>query len=576
MYLLSISETERPGQLDVCLELHVGNIPSYAILSHRWGPPSDEVKFQDLVSHNPAAKLKHGYKKLISSCAQALEYGLSYAWIDTCCIDKSSSAELSEAINSIYPWYEASQICFAYMEDVPPGTHVPTDDSAFRKSVWFERGWTLQELIAPSVVIFFDRTWTSRTLGTRSSLSGLISEITGVRKEILEDKNKIHTASVAQKMSWASRRHTTRVEDEAYSLMGIFGISMPTVYGEGRKAFLRLQEEIMKVSTDHTIFAWQADDNDQFHGMLATSPSAFLHSVEVSPLGYNDFIHRFNMVGVNLEPSYAMTNSGLQIQLPVVSMSPYFEGYHFAYLAASWGSQKSSVIIFLRQREDRPPGHFSRIRFNNRTVIHRVVPEGGYASGKYPGDMHMQAARILVSENKSSQPQNRGTGSGARLRFFMMTKPRNNRVDESRFFKIERHVANDFKAAGMAISVKSWKRLKSEAPLVQNGEILWYRVLLGKARHLMGRRAHKDEDDGDVVIMSLAFGLHCGEPWAGAVTHARLPLAAAYSARNDLMDFDMFSGSSMWQRRSDRVTLLHQDLKKSGKNTHYLGEVYFD
>ncbi|KAF6804564.1 het domain protein [Colletotrichum sojae] len=380
-------------------------------------------------------------------------------------------------------------------------------------------------------------------------------------------------------MSWASCRHTTRVEDEAYSLMGIFGISMPTVYGEGRKAFLRLQEEIMKVSTDHTIFAWQADHDEQFHGMLATSPSAFRDSGEANPLGYNDFAHRFNMVDANLEPFYSMTNFGLQIQLPVVSMSPHSEGYHFAYLAASWGSQKSSVIIFLRQREDRPPGHFSSITFNNRTVIHRAVPEGGYVSGRYTRDKYtgdMQAARILVSENKSSQPQNQGTGSGARLRLFMMIKPRNDRVDESRVFKIERHVANDFEAAGMTISVKPWERLKSEAPLVQNGEILWYRVLLGKARHLMGRRAHKDEDGGDVVLMSLAFGLHCGEPWAGVVTHARLPLAAAYSARNDLMDFDMFSGSSMWQRRSDRVTLLHQDSKKSGKNTHYLGEVYFD
>ncbi|KAF6804565.1 het domain protein [Colletotrichum sojae] len=134
MYLLRISENDGLDELDVCLELHVGNIPRYAILSHRWGPPSDEVTFQDLMTKNPTAKLKHGYKKLISCCAQALQYGLSYAWVDTCCIDKSSSAELSEAINSMYSWYKASYICFAYMEDVWFSTDVSLENSEFRKS----------------------------------------------------------------------------------------------------------------------------------------------------------------------------------------------------------------------------------------------------------------------------------------------------------------------------------------------------------------------------------------------------------------------------------------------------------
>ncbi|KAF4823307.1 Vegetative incompatibility protein HET-E-1 [Colletotrichum siamense] len=332
MYLLRAQETDTPGSLDVKLELHVDNVPPYAILSHRWGSPADEPTLQELMVQTASVKQKKGYQKLLSCCSLALEYGLSYVWIDTCCIDKSSSAELSEAINSMYSWYQDSHVCFAYMEDVPPGDDIMDVGSAFRKSVWFTRGWTLQELIAPNEVIFFDSHWGSRTLGSKSTLHKLLSSITGIQEEILSHREKPHTAnhkdklqiaSVAQKMCWASRRRTTRVEDEAYSLMGIFGVSMPTVYGEGRKAFFRLQEEIMKGSADHTIFAWDSDEDHEDHkdheyqGMLANSPRLFWRSGNFTSMSYNEFINRYHLDEAEVQPYYTMTNFGLQIQLPL-------------------------------------------------------------------------------------------------------------------------------------------------------------------------------------------------------------------------------------------------------------------
>ena len=163
---------------------------------------------------------------------------------DLCCIDKTSSAELSEAINSMYRWYQESGVCYAYLADVPP--------NAFSKSRWFTRGWTLQELIAPSTVIFLDQKW--QEIGTKSSLQRVISEITGIPTDILLGGD-LEDASIAQRMSWASKRETTRVEDAAYCLMGIFSIHMPMLYGEGERAFIRLQEEIMRVSDDHSLFA---------------------------------------------------------------------------------------------------------------------------------------------------------------------------------------------------------------------------------------------------------------------------------------------------------------------------------
>ncbi|RFU30044.1 hypothetical protein B7463_g6282, partial [Scytalidium lignicola] len=258
----------------------------YAILSHTWG--ENEITFQDI---ERGVIEKEGCEKVRKTCALAASHGFDYVWIDTCCIDKTSSAELSEAINSMYRWYQKSIVCYAYLADVP---HMPpnaTDDQTrsispeFLESKWFKRGWTLQELIAPSIVIFLDQEW--QEINTKSNLQQTISKITGIPSNILLGDNP-ERASIAQRMSWASKRETKRVEDLAYCLMGIFGVNMPMLYGEGEKAFIRLQEEIMKVSDDYSLFAWKSYDNRG--GLLATSPKAFIDSREIIPLNSSSIL----------------------------------------------------------------------------------------------------------------------------------------------------------------------------------------------------------------------------------------------------------------------------------------------
>ena len=226
-------------------------------------------------------------------------------WIDSCCIDKSSSAELSEAINSMYRWYSDAQVCYAFLFDVwdTSGQDPHELGSEFRRSKWFTRGWTLQELLAPSTLVFFDRDW--KDIGTKSSLKDLLESITGVKEEHLFDCRK---ASVAQKMSWAAIRETTRVEDQAYCLMGLFQVNMPPLYGEGERAFLRLQSEILRTSDDASIFAWSDKSQLEVEGetsLLAESPAAFLDSGDVVPA-----LSRY------FESAYSMTNRGLQIEVP--------------------------------------------------------------------------------------------------------------------------------------------------------------------------------------------------------------------------------------------------------------------
>ena len=206
----------------------------------------------------PHIKRKSGYKKLEACCAQAKRDGYEYVWIDTCCIDKSSSAELSEAINSMYRWYQDCAVCYAYLVDVPNNVDLHTQEEKFRKIIWFTRGWMLQELIAPFTLEFYGNEWYSQgqeaSLGTKRSLRKVISEITRIPIEVLHDSG-LKSYSVAQRMSWTSQRKTMRMEDRAYSLLSLFNVNMPLLYGEGNWAFIRLREEIMKMSPDETLFA---------------------------------------------------------------------------------------------------------------------------------------------------------------------------------------------------------------------------------------------------------------------------------------------------------------------------------
>ncbi|PIL25312.1 hypothetical protein GSI_13201 [Ganoderma sinense ZZ0214-1] len=193
--------------------------------------------------------------KVRRACKIARQDGYGYIWIDSSCIDETSSSELSEAINSMFNWYRAAQVCYAFLADVPSDEDVlSAEGSKFRMSRWFTRGWTLQELIAPHWVIFLSQDWD--ILGTKHGLADVIQEITFIDPDILTHKKDLSDESVADRMRWASKRKTTRVEDAAYSLLGIFGITMTTLYGEGQYAFRRLQEEILRRIPDQSIFAW--------------------------------------------------------------------------------------------------------------------------------------------------------------------------------------------------------------------------------------------------------------------------------------------------------------------------------
>ncbi|KAK0719230.1 heterokaryon incompatibility protein-domain-containing protein [Lasiosphaeris hirsuta] len=240
------------------------NVPPYAILSHTWG--KDELTMAELetiAKHRrtqvqQAANLKEGFSKVSYTCTQASQDGYQYAWVDTVCIDKMSSAEMSEAINSMYSWYHRAAVCYAYLPDVQHGGQrgayrMWKDD--FAESRWFLRGWTLQELLAPRKLQFFGAGW--KLLGTKASLARTIVKATGIDRRSLLDPTQIRRIPAARRMCWAIRRSTTKPEDIAYSLMGLFGVSMPILYGEGAEvAFTRLQTEIIKRTPDQSLFAW--------------------------------------------------------------------------------------------------------------------------------------------------------------------------------------------------------------------------------------------------------------------------------------------------------------------------------
>ncbi|KAK0705854.1 hypothetical protein B0T26DRAFT_679638 [Lasiosphaeria miniovina] len=224
----------------------IDKIPPYAILSHTWG--NEEVLFSDLM--NGTGKNKAGYAKIQFCGDQASRDGLKFFWVDTCCIDKSSSAELQEAINSMFRWYRNAAKCYAYLVDVSTPVLGIDDNSVweatFRASRWFTRGWTLQELIAPGSVEFFSKE--ELRLGDKRSLEQVIHNMTGIPFEALRC-GRLSDFSVHNRMAWIEKRNTTREEDRAYSLFGIFDVQLPLLYGEGEdKAFRRLREEIIKVS----------------------------------------------------------------------------------------------------------------------------------------------------------------------------------------------------------------------------------------------------------------------------------------------------------------------------------------
>jgi hypothetical protein len=231
---------------DFILGEYVGNsIPPYAILSHTWGMDNDEVTFKDVMKRR--GKDKPGYRKLKFCSEQAAKDNLHFFWVDTCCIDKTSSAELSEAINSMFRWYQEAEKCYVLLSDVAvssPVTEITQEKWAevFQSSRWFKRGWTLQELLAPTSVDFFSKS--EDKIGDKKSLQDALHVTTGLPIPALKNSTLSHF-SVDERFSWAERRETKREEDAAYSLLGIFETQIPLIYGEGRdRAFIRLRREI--------------------------------------------------------------------------------------------------------------------------------------------------------------------------------------------------------------------------------------------------------------------------------------------------------------------------------------------
>jgi hypothetical protein len=241
MRLLHIDSSERLIPTDFSGK----TIPPYAILSHTWG--GDEFLYEDLM--NGTGNSKAGYEKIQFCGEQAARDHLQYFWVDTCCIDRWNLRELSNAINSMFRWYRNAAKCYVFLSDISaPMTdaqlHQSIWEASFRKSRWFTRGWTLQELIAPTLVEFFSLE--RQPLGDKESLEQQIQEITGIPVEALRG-SPLEDFSIKDRRAWMVGRQTTQEEDMAYALIGIFGVSMEFRYGEGKeRALYRLQEEMEK------------------------------------------------------------------------------------------------------------------------------------------------------------------------------------------------------------------------------------------------------------------------------------------------------------------------------------------
>ncbi|PPJ54095.1 hypothetical protein CBER1_06330 [Cercospora berteroae] len=402
MWLLDTKDNETP-QLTSVRETDLEVDPKtgfpriqYAIFSHTWTQDDEqEIHFDDLRSGN-FSLTGLGWRKLQHCRRQAARDGLEYAWIDTCCIDKRSSAELQEAINSMFHWYSRSNVCYVFLTDVRKAeldleelaTHancrhlkarkrgVKLINNAFTRCLWFSRGWTLQELLAPKYVYFYDQDW--QLIGDKKSLQCWISQASGMDGDVLRGDYNLQQCSVAMRMSWAARRRTTRIEDRAYSLLGIFDVNMPMLYGEGSRAFMRLQEEIIKTNDDQTIFVWESDQSDHV-GMLAPDLDAFQGKGEHH---YHTFFP---------SQGFSLSNRGLFIKMPLIqwSLDIYIAVLCCGVIVNGNGKPQGIYLHRLGNSEQ-----YGRVRFQGR---HSVPVEGALPALKsvyvrqralYQSEMH--------------------------------------------------------------------------------------------------------------------------------------------------------------------------------------------
>jgi hypothetical protein len=322
-----------------------------------------------------------GYSKIVNAAEQARGQGCQYLWVDTCCIDKTSSAELQEAINSMYRWYRDAEVCIVYLGDIskprPDGLTTASEiaRASLKASRWTYRGWTLQELIAPAVCRFYFQDWT--LMGEKVEFLEELSDATGIPLRVLDDRSTISEISVAERMSWAARRQSTRVEDVAYCLLGIFDIHMPLLYGEGAKAFIRLEEEILKTTDDYSLFSWCATTSEQstYRGLLARHPEEFQHCQSIEQENViSTFPIDFTPIGLRVQLEFlpdakdksrilAMIRSSNQLnQRLAISLKCLDGGIQYARVDAGslvpiddWLTGKLHTI-YVRQKLSIPPG----------------------------------------------------------------------------------------------------------------------------------------------------------------------------------------------------------------------------
>lgn len=289
----------------------------YAIFSHRW-LREGEPTFQDIRHGRECGK--DGFQKLSKFCEKARELEYRLAWSDTCCIDKTNNTELDEAIRSMFNWYRNADICIVHLAD-------SSDSQQMKNDVWFMRGWTLQELLAAVSIKFFGKDWEPYT-GLPNDKHDLqlmkdISTITSISVEDLQHFSPGPT-QIRKKMKWASKRTTTRVEDAAYSLIGIFDVSMPIAYGEGEWAFHRLMEVIIQKCDEWDMFAW-AGPSSSHSAAIPRSPRCYCpFDGSKFPEERKDEQNR----EVHGDNEFTLTRQGLQIKLAVVKgeLKPQHDG----------------------------------------------------------------------------------------------------------------------------------------------------------------------------------------------------------------------------------------------------------
>ncbi len=336
----------------------------------------EEVTLQHLTAaannNNSSASLppnlQASLSKITTTCALALARdNLDYAWVDTCCIDKTNSAELSEAINSMFAWYRDAAVCYVFLADLEPGSRSDLE-RALPECRWFTRGWTLQELVAPREVVFFDREWGYRGEKMELELTEVLERITGISKMVLKHASVLEEVAVARRMLWAAWRETTRGEDMAYCLMGLFDVNMPLLYGEGMaKAFARLQMAIVQSTGDLSIFAW-VDDRvpcPEFAGLLAESPRQFATCGHIEKDPDNQAYS-----------SFAITSRGIQTEAVLVHNPRARDGEWILALHTFCHMDGSTVVVPVQRIGDgvcvrRNPG--ARALFGDQTSASTVA-----------------------------------------------------------------------------------------------------------------------------------------------------------------------------------------------------------